>query len=336
MLEQNPNCEAPSSQQPRNAADRLRLVDYSEKDRAWDLHRSQAQSVEGAYLAAGTEFESLASRMRFCSGILGFSWDTDSDTGESSLKLKNARFCRVRHCPVCQWRRMLMWKARFYSALPIIVQTYPRARWLFLTLTVRNCPIHDLGSTLSAMNSGWDRLRLRNEFKTAMGWIRTTEVTRSGDGSAHPHFHALLMVAPSYFGKSYVTQNRWAELWQETARLDYFPIVHVQAVKNKIGAANDDPASFLRGAVLETLKYAVKPADMIADEAWFLELTRQVHHRRFVAAGGALKDVLKVEKESNEDLALLGEKNAEKSPVLFFDWKRPERHYMRNRNRDTK
>ncbi|MDI5349339.1 protein rep [Salmonella enterica subsp. enterica serovar Kentucky] len=30
---------------------------------------------------------------------------------------------------------------------------------------------------------------------------------------------------------------------------------------------------------------------MVADPEWFLELTRQTHKRRFVATGGALKDV---------------------------------------------
>ncbi|MDI5568585.1 protein rep, partial [Salmonella enterica subsp. enterica serovar Kentucky] len=42
----------------------------------------------------------------------------------------------------------------------------------------------------------------------------------------------------------------------------------------------------VRGAVAETLKYSTKPADMVADPEWFLELTRQTHKRRFVATGG--------------------------------------------------
>ncbi|MDI4746156.1 protein rep, partial [Salmonella enterica subsp. enterica serovar Kentucky] len=37
----------------------------------------------------------------------------------------------------------------------------------------------------------------RKEFKPVQGWIRTTEVTRGRDGSAHPHFHTLMMVPPS-------------------------------------------------------------------------------------------------------------------------------------------
>ncbi|MDI8083623.1 protein rep, partial [Salmonella enterica subsp. enterica serovar Kentucky] len=47
-----------------------------------------------------------------------------------------------------------------------------------------------------------------------------------------------------------------------------------------------------------------KPADMVADPEWFLELTRQTHKRRFVATGGALKDVLKLEQETDQDMYL--------------------------------
>ena len=57
---------------------------------------------------------------------------------------------------------------------------------MFLTLTVRNCAIEELGETLSRMNTAFQRLKDRKEFRPVQGWIRTTEVTRGSDGSAHP------------------------------------------------------------------------------------------------------------------------------------------------------
>ena len=98
---------------------------------------------------------------------------------------------------------------------------------------MRNCPVGQLGETLTAMNAGWNRLRGCKDFKPVTGWVRTTEVTRGRDGSAHPHFHALLMVPPSMFAKNYVKQARWVELWQQAMRLDYTPVVDVRAVKSK-------------------------------------------------------------------------------------------------------
>ncbi|MDI5829464.1 protein rep, partial [Salmonella enterica subsp. enterica serovar Kentucky] len=42
------------------------------------------------------------------------------------------------------------------------------------------------------------------------------EVTRGRDGSAHPHFHTLMMVPPSMLsGRDYVKQYRWVELWRD-------------------------------------------------------------------------------------------------------------------------
>lgn len=312
------------------------LTDYSPSDAPWDTHRGQADDV-GMIYASVVEFERYASRMAQCGGLLRFGWVELSETGVSVLRLREAHFCRVRHCPVCQWRRSLMWKARFYQSLPKIVQEHPKARWLYLTLTIRNCPIESLGETLAAMNTGWQRLKDRKEFAPVLGWIRTTEVTRGRDGSAHPHFHALLMVPPSMFSVNYVKQSRWVELWGDCMRLDYLPSVDVRTVKNLAPEASQDVSEVLRKAVAETLKYSVKPDDMTGDDEWFLELTRQTHKKRFIAAGGALKDVLKLEQESNQDLIVAdGDAQNEvlSDPLLAFNWQEKEKRYRRAPNAD--
>nr|WP_301272990.1 protein rep [Acetobacter orientalis] len=247
--------------------------------------------------------------------------------------MKEAHFCRVRHCPVCQWRRSLMWQARFYQVLPGLIDAHTGARWLFLTLTVRNCPVDDLRATLKAMNESWRRLVLRPEFKPVQGWIRTTEVTRGRDGSAHPHFHALLMVPPSWFTRHYVKQARWVELWQSCARLNYAPSVDVRAVHPRKG---EDGIQSIQQAAAETLKYAVKPADMTTDPEWFMELTRQVHKLRFVATGGVLKDVLKEGQESDEELALVdGDGEPDDGARVGFNWRPTDRKYRRYRQADA-
>ena len=311
------------------------LTDYSPADATWDAHRGQSDDVGGIY-ATAAEFERYAARMADCGGVLRFGWVTTPETGETALRLREAHFCRVRHCPVCQWRRSLMWQARFYQSIPKIVQVQPKARWLFLTVTVRNCAIGDLADTLIAMNAGWNRLRLRQEFKPVLGWVRTTEVTRARDGSAHPHFHALLMVPPSMLaGKNYVKQARWAELWRDCMRLDYSPVVDVRAVKDRAPeagqTATDTQTAALQRAVAETLKYSVKPSDMTADAEWFLELTRQTHKRRFVATGGALKDVLRVDDETDNAMVMAdGQADGlDDGSRLAFGWRKSERRYRR-------
>jgi plasmid rolling circle replication initiator protein Rep len=268
--------------------------------------------------------------MKECSGLLFFGWRTNKETGESNLKLRSARFCRVRHCPTCQWRRTLMWVARFYQALPEIVSSFPKSRWVFLTLTLRNCEITELRSTLEKMGKAWKRFIERKEFLRVQGWMRTTEVTRGEDGSAHPHYHVLMMVSPSWFGKDYVRHDRWAEVWRECLKVDYTPNVDIRAVKG-----DKTKNGGLDKAIAETLKYSVKTADMFKDDFWMLELTRQVHKMRFMASGGALKNILKAEQETDADLALLGESESENEAdkaQLAFAWKMKEKRYKRTKS----
>jgi hypothetical protein len=68
---------------------------------------------------------------------------------------------------------------------------------------------------------------------------------------------------------------------------------------------------------------------MVADPAFLLELTRQSHKLRFVASGGALKNVLRENDETNDDLLVLADGQTDGSQILYFDWWRPKRHYTR-------
>src|ERR1017187_5863889 len=238
------------------------LSECSPKDRPWDQHRGQADDVAEIFAGAGVVwFSRLGQRVELCSLVLGFGWSPErADSDVLTLKLRQAFFCRVRLCPICQWRRSLMWIARFLQAVPALLAKHPRARFVFLTLSRRNPDVSELRVSLIEMGRAWDRLRKRKEFAAVLGWVRTVEVTRGKCGSAHPHYHTLLMVPEDYFRRSdkYVTQAEWTELWRESLRLGYDPIVHVTAVKAKRGRpVPGHPNPGLMGAARETLKYAV-------------------------------------------------------------------------------
>ncbi|WP_227160405.1 protein rep, partial [Enterobacter cloacae] len=53
---------------------------------------------------------------------------------------------------------------------------YPSSRWLFLTLTVRNCEIGELGTVLTAMNAAFKRMEKRKELSLSL--IHISEPTR--------------------------------------------------------------------------------------------------------------------------------------------------------------
>ncbi len=292
----------------------LSLADLSARDRPWDKHRKNADIVSDYY--GRSEFQNYSDRVRYCAELLDFKL-VPEDQGVYNLKLASARFCRVRHCPVCQWRRSLMWKAKAYKILPKIVEDYPRYRWLFLTLTVRNCNIADLKETLTWMNKSFKRLTELKAFP-GVGWLKSVEVTRGKDGSAHPHFHCLLMVRPGYFGKNYIKQQEWVEMWKGSLRVDYNPVLDVQAVKK-----SQQPMQLIP----ELLKYCTKESDLTADRAWFLELTGQMHKMKAIVTGGVLKEYLRELEEEPEDL--VGENNLAEVDEghLYFGWKREKKKY---------
>ena len=322
------------------------LSDCSPKDRPWDEHRSQADQVARIYLNAEESrwLRRQGERVNECSQVLEFVWSPDkADPGVLSLKLRGGYFCRVRLCPVCQVRRSKLWMARFLQAAPGVLAQCPGGRFLFLTFTQKNVEISGLRSELGEISKAWGRLRKRKEFGGVLGWIRTVEVTRGENGSAHPHCHVLAIVPGDYFRRpdKYVAQLVWTQIWRESLGLDYNPVVWVTAVKGKRGrplprhfgaeTSGADLPGGLIDAARETLKYAVKPDDMIDDPEWFKELTRQVHNLQFISSGGVLKDVLRENDETNDDLLLLGEGEAEQGPRLCFEWWRPVKRYRRQR-----
>lgn len=229
-----------------------------------------------------------------------------------------------------------MWVARLLKALPGITQDYPKARWLMLTLTVRNCPVTELRSTLKEMGQAWKRLSERKDFP-ALGFVRSTEVTRGKDGSAHPHFHCLLMVNPGYFaGKNYLTQEKWTELWKQALRVSYTPIVDVRTVKanpKRSEGQMEGNMGAIADGVLEVLKYSVKPEDLIGngkevDREWLLELTSQLHKTRAVSVGGVLRNYL----SESEPEDLIGEDGTElidKNDSVWFGWRDLVKRYIK-------
>lgn len=307
------------------------LSTLSPKDKPWDRHRGEADDVVEVYSGSSiTRHRRYAERVTNCAQVLEFARDLPKKELPSQLKLKHAWFCRVRHCPVCQWRRSLGWQARVYQALPHMVKDYPGIRFLFMTLTIRNCKITELRSTLSLMGRAWDRLtKLR--CWPGLGWVRSVEITRGRHGSAHPHYHCLLMVRPMYFGGGYIHQREWSLLWQQCLRSNYTPVVDVRVVvpDHKLARRKTLGPCDIWGAVVEILKYSVKPSDMVKDHKWFLTLVDQVWKTKAVVIGGVFKKYLR-EREPEDLTAEPGEESPEAvAERLYFGWKQEVRRYRR-------
>lgn len=312
----------------------IRLLDISERDRIWDKYREQSLVIELIYKQE-KEFERLANCIKNCSNYLEFELSLDN-----SLVLRHANFCRTRYCYVCMWRKSLYSRAMFYKACEKIELQYSNHRFIFLTLTIKNCRVEEVRKTLNYMNESWHRLVSRRKFISIVaGWVRSTEITRDSkyiNTHAHPHFHAVLVVKPGYFGKNYIKQCDWAEMWRECLRVNYTPIVDVRLVRGR--RVND---SAVKSAIVETLKYSVKQADINVNvedsesREWFYTLTRETYKLRFVASGGVFKDAIKSDEEiCNENLVRIdgGDRTEQTGKRLIFEFCRDKKYYKYKSN----
>ena len=300
----------------------LFLSDESEKDKIWDKHRELTEHLMNIYKGSGhDDLKKQATRMIDCAPWLSFNLEKQDGKEDTRHKLSQAFFCHVRTCPVCAWRKSLCNKARFINALPKVMQENDceNATFLFLTLTVRNCDIHDLRSTIQMMNQGWKRMidLLMKQCPWLLGWVLSTEVTRSDSeqGNAHPHFHVLLMVKPAYFKKGYIKQSDWIALWKRSARLDYDPSVHVEGIKGRRSKKGLDKTA-VQASSAEALKYATTyDEEVLADADWCIEYARQIKRLKFVRTGGILNGILKDE-YTDEELTQGDEETQEQEEAL--------------------
>lgn len=276
-----------------------------------------------------------AVRVSACAEVLEFNV---FNNGEN--RLKTAWFCKSSLCPVCNWRKAMKHSYQVMRVVSEVVRRRPTARWMFLTLTVKNAwGGEELNESLKTINRAFNRLvKYKKVSKNLIGFVRSTEVTvNSGNGSYNQHIHVLLCVKSTYFKdkENYIEQGEWTSLWQRAMRIDYTPIVHIQVVKdirNK-EVASKLPAG-LESAVKETAKYAVKSSDYLTDDfdenvSIVRDLEAGLHRKRMVGWGGLLKEVHKeLNLEKEEDLVHIDEDKADDIEgiayilVARWNWKR--------------
>lgn len=141
------------------------------------------------------------------------------------------------------------------------------------------------------MMKGFNRLMKYKRVDTAvLGYFRALEITKNHEEDTyHPHFHVLLPVKRSYFGKNYIKQAEWTSLWKRAMKLDYTPIVDMSDVRE---------AMMEQKAVLEISKYPVKDTDVVRGSKVTDDNLNTVFYlddalsaRRLIGYGGILKEI---------------------------------------------
>lgn len=262
------------------------LIDKNRKgkDRRWKERKIMTLKLAGIF--ANLEYkDSMVERVSACCDVLKFTKQPDGN-----LKLYQSYFCKNKLCPLCNWRRSMKYSYQTSLIVDEAIKQQPKGRFLFLTLTVKNVPGSELNQTLTSLTKSFDRLFKRAKVKKNMiGYLRSVEVTHNPlTGDYHPHIHVLLMVKSSYFKSKndYITQEEWADMWANSLKVDYVPIVDIRAVKEQ--------GKGLRGAILETAKYPTKPIQLELDNAQVVDdLYNGLYRKRQLGYGGLFKEIKK-------------------------------------------
>ena len=261
------------------------------KDRKWKERKLKNIELAGQLDILGyRSFE----RVYQCAEVLKFVEQSDG-----TKKLYQSYFCKNKLCALCNWRRSMKYSYQASKIVEEAMVRQPKGRFLFLTLTVKNVTGQELNQSMTDILRGFNRLmKYKKVDKNLIGFLRATEVTYSKElDSYHPHLHVLLMVKPGYFRSKddYLKQEEWTELWQKAMKLDYTPLVDIRAVKA-------DKGKGLKGAILETAKYPVKPFDVTDEKTDFTDqeklqivddMLTGLHRKRQIGFGKLFKEIKK-------------------------------------------
>lgn len=274
------------------------LQDYSStgKERPWKLHKKENLRLVELYKKARIKDINLISDSRLfdlehCGDTLTF-----LQNAEGKKKLKTANFCRVRLCPMCQWRRSLKMFSQVKKITDKILENDKSTRFIFGTFTIKNTDAENLEACINTLNKKFKYLvDQKKTFAPAkklkqnlLGYLKAVEVTyNSKDKTYHPHLHVIFAVKSTFFKNSsnYMSKKEWISLWQQALGVDYKPQIDIRAIKS--GTAK---------AVAEVAKYPVKTAPILSlvdEEAVQVlkTLTLSLHKKRFVAYGGIFKTI---------------------------------------------
>lgn len=269
----------------------LKDITKNGKDRNWQGRKLKTLLLADSYKRLGMK---KSYRVAECGTFLEFR----RNLVDSSLKLTEANFCKVRLCPMCSWRRSLKIFGQVSKVMNKALEDR-EYRFIFLTLTCKNIQGVELSDTIDELFKAYNLLTKRKQFRLAVkGWFRALEITHNLDENSkdydtyHPHFHIVLMVNKSYFTDTdyYISQEKWTSLWKSCLGVDYTPIVDIRAFRS----ANKAQTS---KSVAESAKYTVKDNDYIipdneelTDDAVMI-LDYSLTNRRLVAFGGELRKI---------------------------------------------
>ncbi len=185
------------------------LQDFSTtgKERPWKLHKRENLRLVEIYKMTKEKKLNLISDSRLfdlehCADTLLF-----MQNAEGKKKLKSANFCRLRLCPMCQWRRSLKMFGQVKKITDKILESDKSIRFIFGTFTIRNCDAKDLEACIDNLNK---------------------------------KFRYLVASSLTFAPAKKLKQN----LWQQALGVDYKPQTDIRAIKSGTAKAVAEVAKY--------------------------------------------------------------------------------------------
>ena len=206
------------------------------------------------------------------------SYITMTATADNAVKITAANFCRQRLCAVCAWRRQARFVATTYPALELL--TNNGFTLLFVTLTVKNVCQDKIGEATNELSEAYTRLNRSAICSGVQGYVRSIEVTFNQDTETwHPHIHAIWIMPADYspIHPEYISQPALIKAWRKALRAGYNPNVDIRMLR---------PTKLGTQPYIEAIKYALKPADLTAEQT--AALYYALKGKRLISFGGLL------------------------------------------------
>lgn len=249
---------------------------------AWTDYKRIAQIVASSYARSDNpKVLKWAEKIQFCSSHIAFAYEpTEKEQYKKSVASVN--LCRIRTCPICQWRRSQKLTAQIGNKLSEVISGRPDLSAWMLTLTVKNGDVSGLKESIRAMLKAWTKLTKRKIFMPVTHWTRAVEVTqgkRNIKGDTHPHLHCILVTNTDELPENWVNNSKWSAEWRNLLKLDYDPQVDIRPIQQT------------GGAIREVLKYSVKPDANTAISGWLEKVALAIDGIRMLGVSKSLNDI---------------------------------------------
>lgn len=260
----------------------------SVSDKLNEITKAKRSQQRKAIIAETSRHDfTKANRLFFCGSWLYFrEW-----LEHEEAKVINAQLCKLSFlCQVCAIRRQAKLYAASVPKVKLVHDQNPNLKMAMVTLTTKTGS--DLGERMDHLRRSFSKMlaevrRVKSlksfngknlEMGKAVGMLRSFEIKRSKGDSTNwnCHLHAFA------FLDDWINVSKLSDEWNHFTGDSI--IVHVEEVKPK-----DDESEPIESALAEVIKYPLKFADLLPEDAWHAHDT--LHGARMTDTTGLLRGI---------------------------------------------